>query len=169
MSTSDPNVKIQQAYRLMDEDRALMAEDLIRQAMLDYKEAANSEGMAEAYFAYGSLYKHNTYHKHSAIFKKWGTYDGSYDKSISNFENAVRKFEEAGSEIGAVKSLVGIGEAYNIKNEDITSCRYYAKALARYNEGKTSGAITKEPVIYVKGAKNVGQVIEALMKRERCT
>ena len=146
-----------------------MAEDLIRQAMLDFEKTGNVEGMAEAYFAYGSLYKHHTYHNHSAIFEKWGTYDGSYNKSISNFEKALREFEKAGSEIGVVKSLVGIGEAYNLKNLEGTSCSYYAKALTRYNAGKESGAIGKEPVIYVKGAKNVGQVIEALMRRERCT
>ena len=169
MPTSDPNIKIQQAYRMIDEDRALIAEDLIRQAMALYHESGNTEGMAEAYFTYGNLYKHPTYHNNSAAFEKFGTYDGTYKKSIENYKEAIKQFESAGSEIGVVKSLTSIGEAYNLKNDKITSCLYYEKALARYHAGKESGAITKEPVIYVHGAMNTGQIIEALMKRDGCT
>ncbi len=115
IETADPNVKLHQAYILMDEDRALMSEDLIRQAMDMYKNKISTEGVAEAYFAYGNLYKHPTYHRHSAVFKRFGTYDGSYNKSIENYVKAMKQFEITGSEVGVIKSIVSIGEAYNLK------------------------------------------------------
>ena len=153
----------------MSEDRALMSEDLIRQAMTLYKEKENNLGLAEAHFAYGNLYKHPTYHKHATIFKKLGTYDATYNKSISNYKKSVHHFEKAHSEIGAIKSLVSIGEAYNLMGKSNKACTHYEKALSRYTTGKNSGAIHNEPVINVKGATNIGQIIIALMKRDKCT
>jgi len=68
--TSDPDIKIQQAYKMMNDDRAIMAEDLIHQAMAIYVKDNNTLGIAEAYHTYGNLYKNNVYHgKWSATLK----------------------------------------------------------------------------------------------------
>jgi len=170
MSTSDPDVKIQQAYRMMNEDRGLMAEDLVRQAMVIYIKDKNTLGMAEAYHTYGNLYKNSAYHgKSSATFKKQGTYDGTYMKSINNFEKSKEAYEQAGNEVGAVKSLVGMGNAYHLRNEDTKACKYYELALSRYNTGTANGVITNEPVIFDKRYKNMGDIINAFINREKCS
>ena len=163
VATSNPDVKIQQAYRMMNEGRALMAEDLIRQAMVIYKKENNILGIAEAYHTYGNLYKHSSYHN-----KKPGTFDRSFMKSVSNYEMAKTSYEQVGDEVGAVKSLIGMGNAYHLRNEDNKACGYYSEALSRYNSGKENGVITKEPVILDKRYKNIGDVIIAFKKREKC-
>jgi hypothetical protein len=169
-ATSNPDVKIQQAYRMMDEDRALMAEDLIHQAMDIYNKNNNKFGMAEAYHAYGNLYISHSYHnKWATTFKKLGTYDGSYMKSIQNFEGSMKLFNEVSSEIGVVKSLIGIANAYHQRNEDNKACVYYKKVLSRYQEGKENGTITEEPVIFDKRFKDMGQIINSYIKHYNCS
>lgn len=133
-----------------------------------YKEKENNLGIAESYFAYGNLYKHPTYHKHAAIFQKLGTYDVTYNKSISNYKMAINYFEKAHSEIGTVKSLISIGEAYNLMGKSNQACLHYEEALSRYTTGKNSGIISNEPIINVQGATNMRQIIIALKKRDKC-
>ena len=170
MATSNPDVKLQQAYQMMDQDRALMAEDLIRQAIVIYEKEDNTLGIAEAYHLYGQLYSHPAYHgKSAATFRKFGTYDGSYMKAINNYEESIKAFNKIGSEIGIVKCLVGIANAYHKRNEDGKACGYYKKALSRYQEGKKNGTITKEPVIFDKRFKNMGQIINSYIKHYNCS
>jgi len=89
-------------------------------------------------------------------------------KSINNFIKSKEVYESADNEMGAVKSLVGAGNAYHLRNEDIKSCKYYKEALTRYDNGKNSGTITKEPVIFDKRYKNMGDIIQAFINREKC-
>jgi tetratricopeptide (TPR) repeat protein len=170
MATSNPDKKIQQAYQMMNRDRALMAEDLIRQAMDIYEKEDNTLGIAEAYHTYGLLYKDRVYHgKSAATFKKFGRYDGTYMKSVNNFLKAKEYYEKAHNEVGVVKSLTGAGSAYILRNEDIKACQYYKEALSRYRAGKKDGRIKEEPIIFDKRFKNLGQIIEAFLKQEGCS
>jgi tetratricopeptide (TPR) repeat protein len=169
VASSDPDVKIQQAYQLMGQDRALLAEDVIRQALAIYEDNGNTLGMAEAYHAYGNLYMSDSYHGTWAKkFQEMGTYDGSYIKAVNNLQKSKDLFGEAGSEIGVVKSLGGIANAYHAKGEHSKACDYYAEALSRYRSGKASGKITKEPVFLVKGVNNTGELLEAYIKQYDC-
>lgn len=169
VATSDPGKKLQQAYALIAQDRAVLAEDVIRQAMSIYKERNDKLGMAEAYHAYGNLYMSKSYHdKNAETFKKLGTYDGTYQNSINNFKQAIKLFESSKSEVGVVKSMVGIGNAYIEKKEPSKACKYYVQALSRYNTDKKSGAITNEPQIFDKRFNNMGQVIESYVKYYKC-
>ncbi|MEJ2452138.1 MAG: hypothetical protein P8047_15995 [Gammaproteobacteria bacterium] len=169
VATSDPGKKLQQAYALIAQDRAVMAEDVIKQAMNIYKEKNDKLGMAEAYHAFGNLYMSKSYHgKNAETFKSLGTYDGTYQNSINNFKKAIGLFEASNSEVGVVKSMVGIGNAYIEKSEPSEACKYYNQALSRYNADKKSGAISNEPQIFDKRFSNMGQVIEAYVEHYKC-
>ena len=161
-STSNPDIKLQQAERMIYENRPLMADTLISQSIEMYKENKDTEGLAEAYHAYGNLYKNYIIQPYKTI------YDPTYMKSINSFQKAKKLFEQSKSEIGIVKSLVGIGMGYSIRNESNTACQYYDEALLKYNNGKRNGTITKDPQIFIKGYKNFGEIIEKILKQAKC-
>jgi len=169
VTTSDPYEKLQQATELMSQDRALLAEDEIRQALGIFKERNDKLGMAEAYHAFGNLYMSDTYHgKNANTFKSLGTYDGSYTNAIDNFEKASKLFSESNSEVGVIKSMVGIANAHILRDERIKACDYYIDALNRYESGKKSGSITSEPQIYDKRFSNMGQIINSYITGYKC-
>ena len=157
VSTSDPDVKLQQSLQLISQGRYLMAKDLIRQAIVTYEQENNILGLAESYHLLGNLYK-----------KPLNGGNADYSKSTTYFEKSVIFFEQANSEIGVVKSLVGVGNSYHLRNKDDAACQYYEKALARYTKGKANGTISKEPMIFDNRYKNTGDVINAFMLREKC-
>jgi tetratricopeptide (TPR) repeat protein len=158
-ATSDPDVKIQQSYQMMNEGRYSMAKDLIRQAMATYKEDQNILGIAEAYHTLGNLYKYPVDGGGNADYARSGTY----------YEKAKEYYEQAGNETGVIKSIVGIGNSYYLRKNNNTACQYYDEALTRYNSGKAAGKITAEPVILDQRYKNMGDVINAFMVREKCS
>lgn len=165
VATSDPNKKLAQANALMDQDRALLAEDVIKQALEIFQKDGDELGMADAYHTYGNLYKHTSYHvTWAAKFKELGTYDGTYMKSISNYEKAIKLFEKNNEETGVVKCLVGIGNAYAGRGENEKECKYYKEALSRYQSAKKEGRLNREPVIFDKRYNNLGELIEAFIQ-----
>lgn len=165
VATSDPKEKLQQADYLMMQDRPALAELTIKDAMRIFQEKGDELGMADAYHAYGNLYKDDSYHgKWAAFFKKEGTYDGTYMKSIENFNKAMVLFQKHSEESGVVKCLLGIGNAYGLRNEKAKSCEYYRQSLSRYDKAKKEGNLKVEPVMHDKRYKNMGELIEAFIK-----
>ncbi len=165
VATSDPKEKLRQADYLMMQNRAALAELTIRDAMKIFRKNNDELGIADAYHSYGNLYKDNSYHgKWAAFFKKEGTYDGTYMKSIENFNMAMVLFENHSEDSGVVKCLIGIGNAYGLRNEKEKECENYNRALSRYKKSKEEGKIKVEPVIHDKRYKNMGELIEAFIK-----
>jgi hypothetical protein len=79
------------------EERFLPAERLIGEALDIYTKQGDEIGMADAHHAFGNFYKHELYHtKFAPVFKRVGTYDGTYMRSIDNFSTAKRLFEKKG-------------------------------------------------------------------------
>ncbi|MES9970278.1 MAG: hypothetical protein ABW092_09605 [Candidatus Thiodiazotropha sp.] len=169
VATSDPNHKIRQAYSLMAEDRLLLAEDMIRQAMVSFESAGDKPGMAEAYHAYGNLYKNGLYinGRWKAKFEEMGTYDGTFMKSITNFSKCQDLYAEIGNGFGEAKCLLGGGNAYSLKGEAEKACDYYKKSLAAYNTAKQDGSNFQEPQM-LTGYANLGELVEAFIKTEDC-
>ncbi len=169
VATSDPNRKISQAYSLMSEDRLLLAEDMIRQAFVCFEAAGDKSGMAEAYHAYGNLYKNDLYinGRWKAKFKEMGTYDGTYMKSINNFSLCQGLYSQIGNGFGEAKCLLGTGNAYGAKGETEKACDYYKKSLAAYNGAKQTGSNFKEPQM-LSGYANMGELVKAFIKKDGC-
>ncbi len=170
ISTSDPYGKLSQAQALVAEDRLLLAEDVIGQALRQFREAEDIVGMAEAHHAFGNLYKNGLYQdgRWTAQFQKLGTWDGSYQKSIDNFARAQELFEEAGDEIGAVKCLIGGGNAWSLRGDRGKACALYAEALDRYRAAKDSGRPLRDHPI-LTGYADIGWLAEAFMVQDECS
>lgn len=167
VATSDPYQKLDQADAMMAQDRAAMAESLISDALKVFEEKNDVAGIADAYHAYGNLYKHPSYHgKWKPTFEKLGTYDGTYQKSIDYFNKSKEIFEGKKDATGVSKSLFGIGHVYGIKNEREISCQYYSKALARYRSGKEQDLVETEPVMNDRKYKNLGELIQAFIHQD---
>ncbi len=166
LASSNPDTKLRQAYWMMEQNRALKAEALINQAIILAQNKGNKVALAEAYFTYGNLYKNWSYHEGDFVnyFKKQGTYDGTYMKSITNFQHAVELFKNISDETGVVKSLVGIGNAYSARGDSEKAREAYQQALERYNKAKQKGRI-EEPVLR-DDFNNMGEVIEYFLKEE---
>ncbi len=169
VATSDPNRKINQAYSLMSQDRLLLAEDMIRQALVSFESAGDKPGMAEAYNAYGNLYKNDFYinGRWKAKFKELGTFDGTYMKSIENFSKCQDLYKQIGDGSGEAKCLLGAGNAYGLRGETNKACEHYKNALATYNNAKQAGGNFKEPQM-LTGYANMGELIEAFISKEGC-
>jgi tetratricopeptide (TPR) repeat protein len=169
VATSDPKKLVGQAYSLMAEDRLLLAEDVIRQALEIAEEQGNTSAMAEAYKAYGELYKYEKYHngRYTATFKKMGTYDGTYSKSIDNFNKCVELFNEVNKDAPAATCLAGVGMALSLRGDNAGACAYYEKALTKYQRAKQTDPNFIEPQMLCC-FENTGELIEAYMLDEQC-
>lgn len=169
VATSDPNRKIGQAYSLMSQDRLLLAEDMIRQALASFESAGDQLGMAEAYNAYGNLYKNDLYinGRWKAKFKELGTYDGTYMKSIESFSKCRDLFKQIQDGSGEAKCLLGAGNAYGLRGDNIKECEYYKRALSTYNNAKQTRGTIKEPQM-LTGYANLGELIEAFINTKGC-
>jgi tetratricopeptide (TPR) repeat protein len=169
IATSDPYVKIRQTYSLISEDRLLLAEDLLQQALVKFKETGDEAGMAEAYHAFGNLYK-NEFYVHgrwSATFKQRDMYDGTYTKSLDSFEKCRDLYKQLGDGSGEAKCLVGAGNAYDLRGDRDKACEYYQQSLKTYIAAKQAGGNFKEPQM-LTGYANMGVLIEAFMKNDGC-
>ena len=140
-----------------------MAEDYLLSALRILEENPNPEVEADVHAALGNLYKHDGYHRHHAQFEKFGTYDGTYMKSVKHFQKAIDLFKSIDSDIGVAKSLIGLGSAYGLRNEDEKQCASYRSALSTYNSGKENGRITFEPVLYNPNYKTIGELSMAFI------
>ncbi len=169
IATSDPYGKLAQAQSMVQEDRLLLAEDVIGQALATFEKQGNVAGMADAYHAYGNLYKNDLYQngRWTAYFQKHGTWDGTYMKSIDNFTKARDLFDQTGDDVGVAKSLIGIGNAYSARHESVKACAAYGEAVARYRSAEQSG----KPLVthqMLTGYPDVGALAEAFIANEPC-
>jgi len=169
VATSDPNKLVNQAYSLMREDRLLLAEDVIRQAVEIAEEQEDTSAMAKAYLAYGNLYKSDLYinGRWKAKFKELGTFDGTYMKSIENFSKCQDLYKQIGDGVGEAKCLLGVGRAFYLRGETDNACDYFKKSLATYNNAKQAGGNFKEPQGLI-GYATLGELIKALINKEGC-
>ena len=162
VETTPPDVKLEQANKMMQVDRPLMAVQLMGEALRAYREDKNSSGIANAHYAYGNLYKSVDIQQYITI------YDPTYEKSIKHFIKAKEWYEKDKDEMGVVKSLTGIGIAYAKKGEFETACKNFSESLQNYEAGKSKGAITKENEILLPGHSDFGGVIRQLKKQANC-
>jgi len=159
---SDLDTKLEQANKMMQVDRPLMAVKLIGEALRGYRKNNNSLGIANAHYAYGNLYK-------SAVIQPYITiYDPTLKKSIKHFIKAKEWYIKEKNEMGVVKSLTGIGIAYAKKGDFKAACKNILESLQTYEAGKAKGIITSEHEILLPGHSDFGSVIIQLKKQANC-
>lgn len=167
IATSDPYAKLAQASEMMNQDRCMLAELTIGDAMRMFEKEADQRGIADAHLHYGLLYKNICYHegRSSAQFRAAGTYDPTYGKSLDHLKQALKIYDSLGDGMGAVNSLNAIAEVSNMRGERDEACASWNAALSRYRSGKASGNIANDSVS-TPGFSNMGEVVEAYLHRD---
>ena len=108
-------------------------------------------------------YKHSSY-----LNKNPGTFDEALMKSINNYRKAKTTYEQADDKIGAIISLISIGNAYHFRYENSNACEAYNEAMMLYNTATQDGAALNGSLVLGKKYKTLGDVITAYLKRENC-
>jgi tetratricopeptide (TPR) repeat protein len=161
LPTNNPLLKISQAHNLIYEGRPQIAELFLQDAEEMLKEQPDPATEAEVNFAFGELYSSNTYREQRSVFEKNGTYDGTYARAITYYQRAIDLFGKQSSDVGVAKALYGLGGAQMLSGKKDASCESFHSALTIYNDGKSSGRITAEPVVYGSNYKTVGEFVMA--------
>ena len=149
IASSDPLTKLNDAeYLFMHEDRPLIAERLIREAMVIYQEQDDPHGLGNAHREYADLllspsvtgkwqkfYRENGFQDKSVTFEnrkeKASEY---YSKALEYYARAESKLREANQFDALTNVYFNMGwSAYRL-DDRTKSCAFYDKALEAYNE-----------------------------------
>ncbi len=165
--TSDPGKKIDQAYALTSEGRAIPAERLGKEALAEFERKQNVFGQAEAHHFLGAFYKSAAYREYKKYFSEYaGAYDPTQKTSRIHFEKAAMLFRQDGDLWGESKSLFEVANTYQVDGDSNTACMFYNRALRSYEskENVFKGRIhTQNP-----NFKDMAEMIRAFMKRYSC-
>jgi tetratricopeptide (TPR) repeat protein len=142
-STNDPAVKLQWASEhFSSKDEPVQAEELIREAIANYKKTDNQLGLAEAYRQYGLFFRSNAVNK----FEKYYRTEGFEDKTVKfdqRFQKAVEYFNKSRElyadygHIDIVSNLyISLGKTYDLMNRQEAACEAFNKGLDDYAEYK---------------------------------
>ncbi|WP_097460398.1 hypothetical protein [Mangrovitalea sediminis] len=132
--TNDPETKIDDAYRLIQDGRALPAEKLAREAVAAFQQKGDYEGMGHAYTVLGVLYSSSAYRAAKKFYQDNGTYDPTYEKSISFHKKAMDSLRKAGDYWGVANSWVGVGDGYTNEGKPQKACDAYSEALKTFED-----------------------------------
>jgi tetratricopeptide (TPR) repeat protein len=147
--TDDPLTKLNQADALSNQqDRPLIAERLIFEAIDIYQQRGDSHGLGLAHRAYGDLLrspavtgKWAVYYQKNGFYDKVTTFDNRIEKSSEYYTKALGHFSNAESKLRDEKRFDALTNLYfnmafintrlNQKNE---ACSLYDKTNAAYLE-----------------------------------
>lgn len=140
--TSDPSKKLDQAYALMDAGRPLPAENLIDEALAIYQKEGNEIGMAEAYHAYGNLYKTNVYYTFPRVSERRVK---TKEEAVGYFQKALDLYVKNNDYIGVAKCQFGMGQVYWVVGKKTEACTTLDESLASYNKAKERDPSARMP------------------------
>jgi tetratricopeptide (TPR) repeat protein len=175
VSTSDPAQKLQDAYYLLEhQDRPLIAERLIREALDLYARSKDELGIAEAYKYYGIFFSSR------ALSGKWSTYyqsNGFLDKSVEydkRFAKALEYLQKAASIYSAREQYdkltnVNLNVAFaNIGAGELqAACEAFIRSGESYRINIDRNPTVK-PIV-PKGYESFPEFLESARKRYGCT
>lgn len=171
--TSDPDKKLQYAHSLFNQQlRPLPAEELIREAIDIYKQRNDDLGLAEAYRAYGFLFRSNAvekYHKHykeNGFLEDGATYANRYDESIKYFRKSAALFEQHHEQDALTNVYLNMGFTHEFAGRKDKACSVYRKSLESnvLNLKSHPGAKIALP----EGYESYGQYVGEHMARLHC-
>jgi tetratricopeptide (TPR) repeat protein len=142
VATDDPAAKLRDATYLFDrQDRPLIAERLIREAIVSYQSNNDQLGLAEAYRTYGFFFrsraingKWGNYYRKNGFLDRSATFDTRYDKSIEYFEMARQLFAESKRFDALTNVDLNIGFTYIAMGNRLAACRAFDRSLENNQE-----------------------------------
>lgn len=149
VATSDPQTKLNDAEDLfLRQDRPLIAERLIREAMAIYQEQGDFHGLGNANREYADLLlspsisgKWNTYYRENGFQDKTVTYDNRtakaseyYAKAVDSYVRAVDQLRSTNRYDALTNVYFNMAYSYYRLNDRVQACHFYDETLGAYNE-----------------------------------
>jgi len=143
VESSDPGIKLSDAQILYSEQqRPLIAERLIRQAIGIYQERGDSLGLGHAHRTYAqlllspSIVKWEKYYRKNGFQDKSVTFENRFAKSKEYFAKALEyykkaetQFREAGQFDALTNVYYNMGYSYLMVNDRVNSCRAFDQSV----------------------------------------
>lgn len=175
VASSDPNVKLQQAEALYNQElRPLPAEHLILEAIEIYQKQGNKLGLAEAYRQYGFLLISPAVVKWEPVIRsetgfadKSITYDNRYDKAAEFFQKSADYYVESGREDWASNVYNALASVQYHRGKTQEACSAFDQAIAmtrRYAASNPSAKLSPPP----RGYNSFDEFLLARKKAAHC-
>lgn len=129
VESSDPATKLAQARQLLQLDRGVPAERLVREAMQTYTAREDAGGLAGAQVAYGLLLVDPAYRSHEKIWRLRGDYDSSSASAINYINSALALYAKIDDVEGERSATFQLGRLYADSGEANKACESYEKSV----------------------------------------
>ncbi len=175
VSTSDPLAKLNDAEDLyVRQDRPLIAERLIREAMSTYRAREDQHGLGNSYREYGDLLaspsvsgKWQKYYQDNGFLDRSVTYENRMEKALEYYTKALEYYSLAISELqngNHYDSLTNVyynmAYSYYKLDDRLNACHFYGKTLEAYSEN-----IKRNPT--ARPNSSVGTVVELVAAKKK--
>lgn len=174
VGVSDPAAKLRDAGDLLNrQDRPLIAEGLIRDAIESYQKNNDQLGLADAYRTYGFFFrspaiegKWSKYYRENGFLDKAASFDARYGKSIEYFDKARTIFAEY-KRFDALTNLnLNIGFTYEVMGYGAAACEAFDRSLE--NNRDNLRQISKAKVALPQGFASYEQFLAPHRERAGC-
>jgi tetratricopeptide (TPR) repeat protein len=175
VASSDPATKLSDASHLLtQQDRPLLAELLIREAMASYQSTGDAQGLGHAYRQYAEFLESpqvasEPYYRQKRFQDPTVTYDNRLVKSADYYSKAIAQYQMAEEPYRAASRFdqltnvyYNMGLSYERLNDAVHACGFYEKALGAYKNN-----IQSNPSAKPRG--NVEGTLAAAKQKPRCT
>jgi hypothetical protein len=141
VATSDPTRKLQDAEVLFgSEDRPLIAERLIREALEISEQQQDEFGVANAYRTYGFFFRSPSvsghwgeYYRKSGFLESSVAWEDRFSGSIQFFQKAVEIYDRLGRYDASTNINLNMGFTYFIMHDKSNGCQAFTKSLDSYH------------------------------------
>lgn len=173
-ATSDPATKLHDAVYLYDkEDRPLIAERLIREAIAIYRARSDQAGLADAYLDYGFFFVSRSvavtwasYYQKQGFLDPTATFANRLRKSDEYFEKAVVLYEAEGRFDAATNASLNMGFALGAMHSTQAACQAFDRSLADWRKNVRQNPTANQVV--PDGFASYGDFEAAVKRRYDC-
>lgn len=173
-ATSDPAAKLHDAVYLFDkENRPLIAERLIREAIATYQARNDPAGLADAYLDYGFFFVSRSvavtwasYYRKQGFLDPTATFDHRLQKSDEYFEKAVVLYEAEGRFDAATNASLNMGFALGAMHATQAACRAFDRSLADWGKNVRANPAARQDL--PAGFISYGDFEAAVKRRYGC-
>jgi tetratricopeptide (TPR) repeat protein len=155
------------------QDRPVIAEKLIREAMETYRNNDDQLGLAEAYRSYGFFLRSQSvegrwsqYYREHGFLDRSVTFDIRYEKSIAYLEQARAIFERYGRFDAMTNINLNIGFTYEVLGYQDAACEAFDRSVENNRDSLEQNAKLK--VALPKGFDSYEDFLAPHRKRAGC-
>ena len=171
---SDPATKLREAGDLFErQDRPLIAERLIREAIESYRKNNDQLGLADAYRTYGFFFrssaiegKWSKHYRENGFLDKSASFDARYEKSIEYLDKARIIFAEYRRFDALTNVNLNIGFTYEVMGYGAAACEAFDRSLENSHD---TVQISKAKIALPRGFATYEEFLAPHRERAGCS